>query len=628
MLHFVDAAVVVAWLGITLVLGVWFSRRASRSTEAFFVSDRSLPWWVVGTSMVATTFAADTPLVVSGLAMKGLHANWFWWTMGLTGTVSVFYFARLWRRSDIITDAELVELRYGGRAGRVLRGVKGLWFGVFMNLLVIAWVMRAMTKIVAVVLGLPEDAVLLTLPGGVAVTTQIAVVVALFALTAAYTGASGLYGVVATDVLQFVVAMAAAIGLAVVCWTTVGGRAGLVEGFAAHDFDWDALTILIPLNDSDPAGATAQFLVLVGVVWWTARNIDGGGYLSQRLFAAKDDQHAFWAYLWFTVALICLRPWPWVVVGLTGMALLGAVADPETYYPLMMVEMLPAGLFGLMLASFLAAFMSTIDTQLNWGASLVINDVYRRFLRPRASDRHHVTASRAAVVLLALAGAVVSFAIQDIEVAWKLAISVTAGLGSVYIARWYWWRVTAWSEIVAMGMAALCTFGFGVLAAHHPDAAEAALLADPETTFVVWAWLSAVPQGWLSFPFSAAATAVVVIACWLPITFLTAPDPSRPEAVAHLRVFYERVRPGGPGWRRVAHDVAGFSADGPTRHTALGALASMAAIYGVLLGMGELIVGRFGLAALALVVAMVAMLLAVREIGVDAGRFGGRDTSK
>jgi Na+/proline symporter len=618
MLHPVDAAVVVAWLAITLALGVWFSRRASRSTEAFFVSDRSLPWWAVGTSMVATTFAADTPLVVSGLAMKGLHANWFWWTMGLTGTVSVFYFARLWRRSEIITDAELVELRYGGRAGRALRGVKGLWFGVFMNLLVIAWVMRAMTKIVTVVLGLPEDAVLFTLPGEVAVTTQVAVVVGLFALTAAYTGASGLYGVVATDVLQFVVAMAAAIGLAVVCWTTVGGRPGLMEGFAAHDFDWEALTTMIPLSDSDPAGATASFLVLVGVVWWTVRNIDGGGYLSQRLFAAKDDRHAFWAFLWFTVALICLRPWPWVVVGLTGMALLGAVADPETYYPLMMVQMLPAGLFGLMLASFLAAFMSTIDTQLNWGASLMVNDVYRRFLRPRASDAHHVAASRAAVVLLALLGAVVSFAIQEIELAWKLAISVTAGLGSVYIARWYWWRVTAWSEIVAMGMAALCTFGFGLLAAHHPAAVEAARMADPESTAVAWVWLATVPQGWLSFPFSAAATAVVVIVCWIPITLLTAPDPERPEAVAHLRAFYERVRPGGRGWQRVAGDMVGFSADGPNRHTALGAIASMAAIYGVLLGVGELIVGRFELAVAALAVAIVGAAVAVWQIAQDA----------
>jgi len=623
MLHPVDAAVVVAWLAITLALGVWFSRRASRSTEAFFVSDRSLPWWAVGTSMVATTFAADTPLVVSGLVAKGLHANWFWWTMGLTGTVSVFYFARLWRRSDIITDAELVELRYGGRAGRALRGVKGLWFGVFMNLLVIAWVMRAMTKIVAVVFGLPEGAVLFTLPGGVSVTTQVAVVVGLFLLTAAYTGAAGLYGVVATDVVQFVVAMGAAIGLAVVCWFEVGGRAGLMEGFAAHHFDWDALTTIVPLNDSDPAGSTAKFLVLVGVVWWTVRNIDGGGYLSQRLFAAKDDRHAFWAFLWFTVALVCLRPWPWVVVGMTGMALLGPVADPETYYPLMMVEMLPVGLFGLMLASFLAAFMSTIDTQLNWGASLVINDVYRRFLRPRASDRHHVAASRAAVVLLALAGAVVSFAIQDIEWAWKLAISVTAGLGSVYIARWYWWRVTAWSEIVAMGVAALCTFGFGVLATHHPDAVSA--VADPQAAPAVWGWLSAMPAGWLSFPFSAAATAVVVIACWLPVTFLTAPDPARPEAVAHLRAFYERVRPGGAGWRRVASDLDGFSADGPTRHTAWGALASMAAIYGVLVGVGELIVGRFGLGAIALGVAAGAVAIAVREIGIEVGvrRLGG-----
>jgi Na+/proline symporter len=562
-LHPIDLAVVVGWIAITLILGAVFARRATASSDAFFVAGRSLPWWVVGTSMVATTFAADTPLVVSGLAAKGLHANWFWWVFGLQGMTAVFLFARLWRRSGVVTDAELVELRYGGRAGSAVRGAKALWFGVFFNVLVIAWVMRAMAKITTVLFAL-EGARW----GPLAADTWI--VLALFVATAAYTQAAGLYGVVATDVAQFGVAIAAAILLAVLTWAHLGGLPGLEAGLAAHALDLSTLSRLVPEVGGAADGAFAGFVVLLGVVWWGQHNIDGGGYIAQRLLAARDERHATWAYVWFTVAHLCLRPWPWLIVGLGGLAVFGPVEDPETLYPRMMRLLLPTGAFGLMLASFLAAFMSTIDTQLHWGASLVVNDGWRRFVRPAATEREVVRVSRVAIVGLAALGAVVSFAIDDIAAAWKLAISVTAGLGTVYLGRWLWWRVTAWCELSAMLVAGLATAAFALLA---PRAAELGL-----------------PAGWLAFPFSTAATALLSVAVWVPVALWT----SRGADRAHLRRFYDRVRPPGPGWRAIAPDAPGrFPA-----HVALGWVGGVAAVYGALFLVGHLLFARPGLAAI------------------------------
>lgn len=581
-----DLIILAGWLLLTLVAGTYFSRRASKSTESFFVGDRSLPWWVVGTSMVATTFAADTPLVVSGwVAAKGIGENWIWWTFGLSGIFAVFLYARLWRRAEVLTDQELVELRYGPRAAW-LRGAKAIWFGGFMNLLVVAWVMKAMTKVFRVVLELPEGATLASqgwIGGNLPV--DVAIVLVLFVLAVGYTASSGLYGVVATDVVQFVVAMVAAVVLAWLAWVEVGGIAGMQAGFATHGFDWEKTTAMLPTDDLTADGQTTRIGLLIAFVWWTQRNVDGGGYLAQRLFAAKDDRHALYAYLWFTVAHICVRPWPWIIVGLAGMALIGPVEDPEAYYPMMMLRLLPAGAFGLMLASFLAAFMSTIDTQLNYGASVVVNDVYRRFVRTDASEAHYVAASRIAVLALAVLGAALSFAVDDIGFAWKLAISVTAGLGTVYIARWYWWRVSEWSEFSAMLTAAACT---GLLSLTPVKNALAGL-----------------PEGWLEFPFTALATAAVVVAVWLTVTWLT--PAVRPEV---LREFYRKVRPGGRGWAPVAHDMDGFADDGPNGWTALGIVGGVAAVYGSLFATGHLLLGHYGTGFLALVIAIAGTALA------------------
>jgi solute:Na+ symporter, SSS family len=595
MLTAIDWIIIVLWLALTFGVGLWYSRRASRSTDEYFVTDRSLPWWVVGTSMVATTFAADTPLAVSGyVARNGIADNWKWWFVGMSGITSAFLFARLWRRAEIITDAELVEFRYGGQASRVLRAAKALFFGVLLNLLTIAWVMSAMRKIVLVVLDIKADATFAGFPA------DAVVVMGLFVLAVVYTSTAGLWGVIATDLLQFLLAMFGSIVLAVLCWRAAGGREGLQAGFSEYRFDWERTTTLLPLDDPTPDGATAKFIVLMGVMWWATKNIDGNGYLAQRLFAAKDDRHAMLGFLWFTVANLCLRPWPWIVVGLAGMAMLGPLADPELYYPMMMVKVLPAGLFGLMVASFLAAFMSTIDTQLNWGASLLINDVYRRFLAPDAEDAHHLFVSRLAVLGLALLGAIASLYLDSIAGAWEFAFAITAGLGTVYIARWYWWRVSAWSEWAAMGSG---------LAAHL----FLYQIKQGHSLFLPGPWLDAIPTGWLAFPFNAVFTTAVCVPVWVGVTLLTAPCERE-----HLRTFYRRVRPGGRGWAAVASDIEGFEHDGLPRNTWLGIIGGGLAIYGFLLGTGELLVGTSGAATAYYIVAAAGTWLMLRGLNEPA----------
>ena len=574
----------------TFLVGLWFSRRASKSTEDFFVSGRSLPWWVVGTSMVATTFAVDTPLVVSGsVARGGIFSNWFWWTLGFSGMTSVFLFAKLWRRSGVLTDAELVELRYGGDSAAWLRGIKAIWFGVIQNVLIIAWVMAAMRKIAVTVLELDKDSVitLYEYAGGGALTipSWVAIAFTLFAVAVIYTSAAGMWGVVTTDVVQFVLAISIAIVFAMIAWDAVEGLGGIQASFAKHELDWERKSSLIPdLGSSDGS----QFLLFVGVIWWGQRNLDGGGYLAQRLFAAKDERHAVLGYLWFTIAHICLRPWPWIVVGLAGMAMLGKagpgelVDDPEKYYPLLMKRLLPSGAFGLMAASFLAAFMSTIDTQLNWGASLLVNDIYRRFVNPNADDARLVQISRLAILLLAAMGAWASLEIESIDWAWKLAFSVTAGIGTVYAARWYWWRTNAWSELSAMIAAALCTYAFFCL-----DRTRTYLLALAGLEEYSGWQVEAGGVDWLNFPGSAAITTLIALVVWVTVTLLTRPAPG--ECLAH---FYEKVRPGGFGWRAVAGEREGFEMDGPGWGALAGILAGCVACYGALFAVGWWITGE------------------------------------
>ncbi|MCK4538412.1 MAG: Na+:solute symporter [Candidatus Krumholzibacteria bacterium] len=577
-----DIVVLVAYIAVIFGAATLLSRRASKNTEEFFISGRSLPWWMIGTSMVATTFAADTPLVVSGLiAQGGIFKNWMWWYWGIAAMVTVFLFAKLWRRAGITTDAELIELRYDGKPAAGLRFYRAAWFGIFQNILIIAWVMKAMAKIVIVVMGW-EGA-----PSVMGMDPEVLTVLVLFIVAVTYTTLSGLWGVIVTDLIQFALAMGGSIYLAIVSYRKLGGIAGITAGLADKGFDPGRILQIIPepgrLFEANPF---TEFLILILIVWWTTYSVDGGGYLAQRMFAAKDERHSVLGYLWFCIAHTALRPWPWIVVGLCAMAWFGAVDDPETYYPMMMKEMLPPGIFGLVIASFFAAFMSTIDTQLNWGSSLVVNDILRRFLWRGKSEKKYIGAARLSILSLAVLGALASFAVSDISFAWKLVISVTAGIGSVYIARWYWWRVNAWSEISAMATAMTATLIFSMLSG-RPGMEDAA---------------------WLQFPYSTALTVLFSVCVWVSVTMLT-----RPVGDEHLLKFWKRVRPGGKGWKRISSRVSlSDESEGSAISTAGMILSGLILVYGMLFGIGWMILGAKGKGTIALLVTLAGGLTLVR----------------
>jgi len=567
----IDLAVIIIYLVLTFTVGILLSSRASRNTEQFFVSGRNLPWWIIGTSMVATTFAADTPLVVSGLVARGgIFNNWLWWQWGIGGVLTVFLFARLWKRAGITTDAELIELRYDGRVAAGLRCYRAVWFGFFQNVLVVAWVMKAMAKVVVTVMGWQEGTMLL------GINAEVLVVLTLLLVAVTYTIMSGLWGVVMTDLLQFVFAMGGSIYLAVIAFGRVGGISGLKEKLAGGGFDPSAVLRIIP--DTAQTGPFMEFLILILVVWWASYTIDGGGYLAQRIFAARDERHSALGYMWFSIAHVCLRPWPWIVVGLCGMAFFGAVDDPETYYPLMMKSYLPAGIFGVVTASFFAAFMSTVDTQLNWGSSLIVNDLLKRFIWKGKSEKKYVAAARIVIGVSAVCGAMISFMIEDISFAWKFIISVTAGIGSVYIARWYWWRVNAWSEIAAMATALVCTMTFRVLEGIEQTAGRM----------------------FLQFPYSTAITVAISIPVWVTVTLLT-----RPVGEKKLEQFFLRVKPGGTGWKRIRGHFPEFSYPDKSGNTAVKIILGIAAINGALIGTGKLILGEPAIGSVLLIIAAV-----------------------
>ena len=443
-LTIIDWTIIAAYFVISLAIGVYYSRRAGRDVAEYFLSGRDLPWWLAGTSMVATTFAADTPLAVAGfVARNGIAGNWIWWNAALGSMLTVFFFARLWRRAGIMTDVEFAELRYAGRPAAVLRGFRALYLGLPINCVIIGWVNLAMAKILAVTMG----------------WDRLTAVLASLAITAFYSALSGLWGVVVTDFFQFVFAMSGTIALAVFALRAPGvaGIEGLRARLPASTFDF------IPrIGDAGAIAAAgpslalpvAAFLAYIGVQWWASwypgQEPGGGGYIAQRMMSARDERHSFFATLWFTIAHYCLRPWPWIVVGLASLVLYPGLTDKEAGYVMVMRDHLPAGWRGMLLGAFFAAYMSTISTQLNWGTSYIVNDFYRRFVKPHGDERHYVWVSRAATILTMLAAATVTFYLESIRQAWEFVLESGAGIGLVLILRWYWWRVNAWSEITAM----------------------------------------------------------------------------------------------------------------------------------------------------------------------------------
>ncbi len=473
----IDVAVVVLYFLVTVAISLAVRKRASESMESFFVTGRKLRWWFAGTSMVATTFAADTPLAVTGLvARHGIAGNWLWWNMALSGILTVFLFSRLWRRAGIVTDVEFTELRYGGRPAAILRGFRAFYLSVPINLIIMGWVILAMVKIMGYLFG----------------TEKWVTVIACVLVTGLYSTISGIWGVVLTDFLQFFLAMAGAIALAYFSVGSVGGIAGLRELLDSRFGDGNSLLAFVPPVDS-PWMPIGTFLVYIAMSWWASwypgAEPGGGGYVVQRMLSTENERESMLSTLWFNLAHYALRPWPWILTALVALAAYGRMEDPELGYVRLMVDVLPAGLGGLLLAGFLAAFMSTISTHLNWGSSYLVNDIYRRFLATDRSERHYVLVSRLCTVLLVLLAAVVSMYMSSVEKAWKFLIAVGAGTGPVYILRWFWWRINAWSEISAMAAAfvfSLTIQRFLQLGTDDPGRFALLLILTTASTTVVW----------------------------------------------------------------------------------------------------------------------------------------------
>src|SRR5271156_636668 len=484
-----DWIVIAGYLLITLLISIYSRRRASGNTEDFFLSGRNVSWWLAGTSMVATTFAADTPLLVTGLvARQGISGNWLWWGQCLGGMLTVFFFARYWRRAEILTDVELVELRYGGQTAAFLRGFKAIYLGLFMNCVILGWVTLAMVNIITVLLGpaiaegnVLEFAGLHYTFGAPSHTALMICIFLLIPFTGLYTFIGGLWGVLVTDLFQFALKMTMIVVLAWLAVSQLGGMHALklqlaVVGEATRAAGQPTSNVMSFLPDFHAGLTTSNiwtlplltFLMYIGVQWWAAwypgAEPGGGGYVAQRMFSAKNEQHSLGATLWFNIAHYALRPWPWIVTGLVALAVYSPhgglhpsaayAANPQQGYVMVLRDYLPPALRGLMVAAFLAAYMSTIGTQLNWGTSYLVNDFYRRFLVREAKEHHYVLISKIMTVVLVLASGYVASQLTSISQGWELVLNLGAGTGAVYILRWFWWRVNAWSEITAMLMAA------------------------------------------------------------------------------------------------------------------------------------------------------------------------------
>ena len=583
-----DWIVVAAYGALTLAIGLRLARRAGRSVEEYFIAGRSLPWWIAGTSIAATWFASDAPLATAALVRRqGVFGNWLWWYEAAGILMLTFFYARLWRRAGVLTDAEVIELRYGGAPARILRGFSAVYQGLVKNAVVMGWVMLAMVKFSQVLLG--WDA---------ALTLSVCVGLALV-----YTVASGLWGVVVTDLLQFVAGMLGSITLAGIVLARFGGPGGMAAAVReAPDAPAGALD-LVPSAANASSLEALSFLCLILVLWM--RSGQGDGYVAQRLFATRDERQSVMASLWFAFAGTVLLTWPWIVVGLGSLLVFPAgagidpalAADPELAYPMMIRELMPVGLRGLMVATFLAAFMSTMDTHLCWGASYMVNDVYRRFVKKDGSERHYVAVSRWAVVGLAVLAALVAWQMESIQRGWIYIIELTAGVTVVWLLRWYWWRVNAWAEIAAMVGSVVLANG-RVLVAAIPLPTGLLSMAErfyaPEMDLV--------------------RAVVILVTCtliWLLVIRFT-----RAEQDEVLDRFHRRVRPGG-WWAPVAARTGVVSADPPASRMWTGFGLGALFVYGSLLGIGCLLTGRAWVGALLVALSIAAAILTVRLADAD-----------
>ncbi len=591
-LHIIDWTIIAAYILFSVGVGLYFTKRASKNTEEYFLSGRTLPWWIVGTSMVATTFAADTPLAITEFIRgAGIWQNWFWWNQLLAGLLAVFLFSRLWRRARVLTDNELLEIRYSGKPAAFLRGFKAAYFGILYNFIVMGWVINAMASVAAVMLNIDRWT-------AVWICVAIALLYALLA---------GFWGVVVTDFVQFGIAMFGSIALAIIAVNAVGGMDSLLTALndmipasadvtAATTVTTNTLKFIPPIPDANFftmdfwESPFSKFLVFLTILWWSRDNSDGGGYIIQRMSSAKNEKHALLATLWFNLTHYAFRVWPWILVAMVSIVAFPDVSEwalgDKVGYPLVMQKFLGPGMKGLLVVSFLAAFMSTIDTHLNWGASYLINDIYKRFIKPEKSfsdvskaQRHYVVVSRILTVFLMIFAALVAVKMQSIGKAWEFIFAMGAGIGLVLILRWFWWRINAWTEISALITSILITVSLEIIAGIQTVNTGIAYTLFGRAPIIFGIELQMHHKLLIIVP--------LAIIVWLTVTFIT-----KPEKESTLKDFYRRVQPGG-WWKPIAKDIPRTKSN-VTRGFLSNWLAGIAFIFGATFAIGNLIFGNWG----------------------------------
>jgi Na+/proline symporter len=572
-LHLYDYLIIAAYFIFSIGIALYYSKRAGKSTDEFFLSGRNLPWYLAGLSMVATTFAADTPLAVTELVAKnGIAGNWIWWSYAFGGLLTVFFFAKLWRRAGIMTEAEFAEIRYSGKPARFLRGFRALYLGLLMNIVIMGWVNKAMISILVGMFNVPETEVIFYVFGAML-------------LVAVYSALSGLWGVVVTDAFQFFMAMGGTIILAVLVVNTpqVGGISGMQEKLPNFVFDF-----FPSVSDASSAGGifvltAAAFFAYVGINWWASwypgAEPGGGGYVAQRMMSAKDEKHSLFATLFFQIAHYAIRPWPWILVGLSTLILYPDLAADQQKmgYIYSMNDYLPIGLKGLLVAAFFAAYMSTIATQLNWGSSYILNDFYRRFVKRNKDEKHYVRVSRLTTVALMIISVFITLFIDRISGAWEFIIEAGAGLGLVLILRWFWWRVNAWSEISAT-----------------------------ITPFLIIPFVRMLK---IEFPITLYYIVPATTVVWLVVTYLTKPTDEK-----KLLEFYRKIHPGGILWKKISSQIPDVQSDSGFLRMFVNWIFGVLLVYSILFGTGSVIFGSFSTAAIYLVLAAISVVIIYKNL--------------
>ncbi|MFT0714074.1 sodium:solute symporter family protein [Flagellimonas lutimaris] len=589
-LELLDYTIIFGFFALVLFIGIYVSKKSGKDSTEYFLSGRSMPWWLLGLSMVATTFSTDTPNLVTNLVRSnGVSGNWGWWCFLLTGMLTVFVYAKLWRKSNVKTDLEFYELRYGGKAASFLRKFRAIYLGVLFNVITMASVTLAAIKIGGVMLGLEPWVT----------------VVSAGLITVIFSALGGFKGVVYSDFFLFFMAMAGAIGAAyyLVNLPEVGGLQAVLENENVKD----KLSILPDFNDKK--ALITALIIPLAVQWWSSwypgGEPGGGGYIAQRMLAAKNENHAIGATFFFNIMHYALRPWPWILVALASLVLYPDIASIHEAFPNVtedklghdlaysaMMTKLPTGLLGVVLASLVAAYMSTISTQLNWGSSYIVYDFYKQQINPEATEKQMVNVGRVSTVLLMVLSAFLALALQDAMGVFNLLLSFGAGTGLIFILRWFWWRINAWSEITAM-------FSSGILAVLLETTALREYLFAPETGIF--------PE-WADLPFIMLVTTII----WLTATFVT-----QPESKQVLRSFYLKIQPGGPGWSKVVDEAKADHVEIVKTNEKWGVpsgikamLSGVVLIYSIMFATGYWIYGEYQLAIiLTIVVAVSAFVL-------------------